>query len=53
MRLILDLLVTCLFCAILYKFGGCEVVNGKTIAYGLILWLIGFYEGRRKEKNNG
>lgn len=49
-KMIIELLVTCLFCAVLYRFGVCDVINGKTIAYGLILWMIGFYEGRNNEK---
>lgn len=50
--MILDLLISCLFCAILYHFGGLEVINGKMVALGLVLWFLGFMEGSRKEKKH-
>lgn len=47
--MIIDLLVTCLFCAILCRFGALEVINGKFIALGFLLWIIGYMEGSRKD----
>lgn len=49
--MILDLLITCLFCAVLWRFGTLEVINGKFVALGLFLWLIGYMEGSRKWKD--
>lgn len=49
--MILDLLITCLFCAVLWRFGALEVINGKFVALGLFLWLIGYFEGGRKWKD--
>lgn len=49
--MILDLLITCLFCAVLWRFGALDVINGKFIAIGFLLWIIGYMEGGRKWKN--
>lgn len=50
MKTLIELLVTCLFCALLYRFGGVEL-NGKVIAVGFLLWLFGYLEGKGEKKN--
>ena len=49
MMTMIDLLVTCAFCFLLYRFGGVEL-NGKVILIGFVLWLFGYLEGKG-EKN--
>jgi len=49
MRTLIELLITCLFCALLYRFGGVEL-NGKLVLAGMILWLIGYLDGRYDKK---
>ena len=54
MRTLIDLVLSAAFCYILYRMGGTEL-NGKLIAIGFILWLLGYIEGLadRKEKEHG
>lgn len=44
MRTLIDFILTVAFCYILYRIGGTEL-NGKLIAIGFVLWLLGYIEG--------
>lgn len=49
-RFLIEIIVTVLFCFALYRFGSFEIVNGKTVLYGIVLFVLGYLDGRRREE---